>query len=499
MADDNKAWRCTVCGYIHRGPEPPEECPVCGSPKTLFEPYIELDKESTASGPKMWQCLVCNYRHTGDLPPAECPVCATPGKQFEAVEGVTEVVKASAAGDEEFVVVGAGIAGVSAVESIRQSSPGAKISMLTKDIQPPYYRLNLTRYLAGELSADKLAIHEEAWYLEKGIDFIKGAQVTNVILEKQDVVLSGGKTYHYDKLILTAGAHPFIPPIEGSRKEGVLTLRNLEDAEYILDESKKANNIIVIGGGVLGLELAGALAVQNREVMLLESFKWLMPRQLNETAADLLKHHIESIGVSMKTGAFTQELVGDERVAGVLLKSGETLPADLVVITAGVRPNSYLARLAGLQVNHGVIVDDYMRTSDSRVFAAGDIAEHRGVSYGLWNAAQYQGSIAGMNAAGKRAEFGGIPRSNTLKVLGVDLLSIGRFEAEDGSDMVVEAAHEGNYSRFVFRDTHMVGSILYGDTAISGEIKHAIENKADFSGLLARRPSASDVWGYFIN
>ena len=153
--------------------------------------------------------------------------------------------------------------------------------------------------------------------------------------------------------------------------EGVTTLRNLSDARHILQEADKAASIVIIGGGILGLETAGALSNHsNKKVTLLESFKWLMPRQLNQTAAELLKSYIEGIGIDLKTGVFVQDLVGDERVAGVHLKSGETIPADLVIITAGVRSNSYLARLTGLQANHGVIVNDYMQTSDPNVYAA---------------------------------------------------------------------------------------------------------------------------------
>ncbi len=498
MIDKTTAWRCTVCGYVHRGSEPPEECAVCGSPRERFEALAETGREPVKS-PGAWRCLVCNYEHTGETPPDRCPVCATSGKQFEAVAGKETPVAVTGRGVEEFIVVGGGVAGVSAVRSIRQTAPHAKITLLTKDTHPPYYRLNLTRYLAGELIADQLWMHDRDWYREHDIDFFADTEVADILLEKQAVTLVNGETRPYDKLVLTAGAHAFIPSVAGTRKEGVITLRSLDDAEYILRESQRANHIVVIGGGVLGLELAGALAKRRRQVMLLESFEWLMPRQLNRMAAGLLQNHIEGIGISLKTQAFAEELVGDERVAGVLLKKGETLPADLVIITAGVRSNSFLARLAGLRVNQGVIVDDYMCTSDPRVFAAGDIAEHRGVVYGLWNAAQYQGNIAGMNAAGKQAEFGGIPRSNSLKVLGVDLLSIGKFEAEDGGDMVIEAECEGNYARYVFRDTHLVGAILYGNTAIGGKLKHAIEEKRDFSGLLMRRPTATDVWDYLTD
>ncbi|MDM8556241.1 FAD-dependent oxidoreductase [Desulfococcaceae bacterium HSG7] len=493
----NMAWRCTVCGYVHRGPEPQDECSVCGSPKELFELYQESGSAKTALAPENWRCLVCNYVHSGELPPAICPVCGSPAERFEAIAESARTEPADAKHSDRIVVIGAGIAGISAVETIRQHSENAAITLLTKEPHQPYYRLNLTRFLAGEIAEESLPIHSEEWYAQNQIDLITDVQISNISSEAKQVSSKDGTVYEYDKLILTAGAHPFIPPIPGAAMEGATTLRNLNDAKYILNEAQNAKSIVVIGGGVLGLETAGALVRQSADVTLLEGFDWLMPRQLNKTAAKLLKTHIESIGIKLMTGVTVQELKGDERVAGVQLKDGAILPADLVIVTAGVRSNSYLARLAGLSVNSGVIVNDFMLTSTPAIYAAGDIAEHRGIVYGLWNAAQYQGSIAGMNALGKNAEFGGIPRSNSLKVLGVDLLSIGRFMVEDGRDSVIEAECEGNYSRYIFRDSRMVGCILYGNTVISGEVKKAIENNYDFSGLLKQRPDAATVWDFF--
>ena len=278
--------------------------------------------------------------------------------------------------------------------------------------------------------------------------------------------------------------------------DGVVTLRTLDDANNILAQIKNIKSAVVIGGGVLGLETAGALAAKSCKVKVIESFPWLMPRQMNKKAAALLKQNMGKIGVEVLTGVSVDSLNGDERVAGVQIKDGKNISADLVIITAGVRPNSYLARKAGLRVGQGIIVDDFMQTSDPAIYAAGDIAEHRGITYGLWNAAQFQGSIAGMNAVDNVAEFGGIPRSNSIKVLGFDLLSIGKFEPEDGSDLVIEAECEGNYSLFLFRDTYLKGSILFGDTRISGQVKKAIEDGTDFSGFLNQKPNASEIWRF---
>jgi len=273
----------------------------------------------------------------------------------------------------------------------------------------------------------------------------------------------------------------------------VTSLRTVEDARCILGALGDGVRCVCVGGGLLGLETAGALARRGADVTLLEGHEWLMPRQLNRTAGERLARHVDQMGIGLRTRARTKEIVGDERVAGVMLEDGATVPADLVVIATGVRPNSHLARRAGLEVSKGVVVDNHLVSSHPNVLAAGDVAEHRGALYGTWGPSQFQGNIAGLSAAGVAAEFGGIPRSNTLKVLGLDLLSIGQVRPEDGSFDVIEAETDPRYLRFVFHDGRLVGAILLGDTSIAGPLKKAIEGGADFSGLLRQHPTARDV------
>jgi nitrite reductase (NADH) large subunit len=487
------AWRCTVCGYVHQGESPPEWCPVCGAGRTDFEPYAEPAPAPAATPPaRLWQCLNCNYVHAGDEPPEVCPVCGAPQDRFEAVaEEVGAPVRGAAAG--HILVVGAGVAGLSAVESVRQTAPDARVTVVSKEPHLPYYRLNLTRYLAGEVDEDDLPIHPQAWYDEQNVDLVLGAEVAGLRLDAKTVDLRDGRDITFDRLVLTAGAHPFIPPISGAAKEGVTSLRTVEDARRILAYPLAETPCVVVGGGLLGLETAGALARRGARVMLLEGHGWLMPRQLSRLAGDLLREHLKGVGVDLKTEVHAKELVGDERVGGVLLDDGATVQAGLVVVATGVRPNSYLARLAGLTVNHGVVVDNRLTSSHPAVLAAGDVAEHAGILYGSWHASQFQGRIAGMNAAGAEAVFGGIPRSNTLKVLGVDVMSIGTFEPEDGSYSVLEDEGDGAYRRFVFHDGRMAGAILLGDASLSTAVKKAIEGETDFSALLAAGPTAADV------
>ena len=339
-------------------------------------------------------------------------------------------------------------------------------------------------------------MHPESWYEDRGVQLLRGAEVVSLRPAEQVVELRGGRRVPYDRLLLAAGAHPFLPPFPGASREGVTALRTVADADQILDSAGSGAKCVCIGGGILGLETAAALAGRGVDVTFLEGHGWLLPRQLNQRAGEVLAEQVLARGIKLQSQARTREIVGDERVRGVLLEDGEMIPADLVVIATGIRPNSYLARLAGLAVDRGVVVDDTLETSHPNVFAAGDVAEHRGVIYGIWGPSQHQGSIAGLNMVGIRTEFGGIPRSNTLKVLGVDLFSIGRITAEDGSFDAIDHERDGRYSRFVFHDNHLVGAILLGDTTLTARVKSAIERREDFSGELRKGPNGEQFAAY---
>ncbi|HUJ74390.1 MAG TPA: FAD-dependent oxidoreductase, partial [bacterium] len=270
-------------------------------------------------------------------------------------------------------------------------------------------------------------------------------------------------------------------------------LRTREDADFILDAAGKGDPVVVVGGGVLGLETAGALARRGAAVTVLEGHEWLMPRQLNREAGSRLERHISALGIRLEKRAAVRQVSGGPASLVVTLADGRELPAGVVVLAAGVRPNTHLGRRAGLDVNQGVLVNHHMMSSAPAVFAAGDAAEHNGVLYGTWSASQYQGTIAGMNAAELSTVYGGQPRSNTLKVLGLDLLSIGTFDPVDGSYLVVEEKAEDRYLRFVLHDGRLVGAILMGDLTQGPAVKAAIESRLDYSGLLLGSASAAGI------
>jgi nitrite reductase (NADH) large subunit len=298
------------------------------------------------------------------------------------------------------------------------------------------------------------------------------------------------------------GAHSFIPPVSGAEKDGVKALRTQQDATDILEKAQPNKNCVVIGGGVLGLETAAALARRGVQVTIVEGFDWLLPRQLTRAAGERLAGYVEKLGIRLICGGRVQSLAGGQAVTGVALASGGVIAAELVVFAAGVRCNSALARQANLSVNNGILVDNAMRTSNADIFAVGDVAEHQGVIYGTWVPAQLQGEVAGTNAAGGNDSFTGISRSNILKVLDVDLFSIGQVHPEDGSYQVFEDHGDNRYALFVFRNSFLVGAILMGDTSLSSRIKKLIEQQisctqllvgADTGGIIRERLVAGTV------
>jgi nitrite reductase (NADH) large subunit len=486
-----QAWRCTVCGHIHRGPRPAEFCPVCGAPDLDFEAFTEPVAAPPRSAPRRWRCAVCGYVHEGGGPPDECPVCGAPRGEFEPIEeaGPAAVTPSRA----HVVIVGAGAAGLAAAAAARAAAPDARLTLISRETELPYYRLNLTRYLAGEVARADLPVHPARWYDEHGVELLLGTEVERLDLEGNRLLLRGGARLGFDRMVLASGAHAFVPPLPGADRGGVMTLRTAEDADRLLAAAAAGSRLVCVGGGLLGLETAAALARRGAEVTVLESFGHLMPAQLDARAGELLAEHLAGVGVAVRTTVHVQELTGGARVAAVALEEGGSLDAEAVLLATGVRPNTALAITAALEVKKGVVVDTHLRTSHGEVLAAGDAAEHLGVLYGSWFVAQHQGAVAGTNAAGGDAEVGSVPRSHTLKVVGLDTFSIGQFSPADGSYRAIAGEGDGAYASFVFRDELLVGAILLGRLERAAAVKEAIEARWDFSELLALHPSAADV------
>ncbi|MCY2951183.1 MAG: FAD-dependent oxidoreductase [Planctomycetota bacterium] len=492
MPESNpNAWRCTVCGYVHQGASPPDSCPVCGVPRSAFEPQGQAGPVSLAPEPRRWECAVCGYVHEGPEPPEECPLCGATRDQFQAARapGASESSKSAV----RVVIIGGGIAGLSAAEAVSEAGPQAEITLLCAENELPYYRLNLTRYLAGEVDRPELLVHPQEWYEKRRIDLRLGAEAIRLHPVERVVELRSGDQVRFGRLILTSGAHPFVPPLPGTNLQGVVSLRTIADADRLLQLAQPGCRCVCVGGGLLGLETAGALARRGVQVTVLESHGYLMPSQLDPVAGAVLGRHLAKIGVALRSGVHVKALAGEARVNSVVLEEGDGVAADVVVLSTGVRSNSYLARQAVIEVKKGIVVNNRLATANADILAAGDAAEHLGVVYGNWAVAQSQGRIAGMNAVGIDEEFLGVPRAHTLKILGLDTFSIGQFSPPDGSYRVFAGESDGRYRSFVFRDGLLVGANLVGDASLAAIIRTVIETRKDLSDLLARSPAVTDV------
>ncbi|MDD4601129.1 MAG: FAD-dependent oxidoreductase, partial [Negativicutes bacterium] len=326
-----KGYRCLICGYVHIGSEAPNVCPICGASTGEFELFEDKNKRGTSSS-EYWRCVNCEYIHEGSTPPDQCPVCGVTKSEFEAIE--KKAAHHISTDNARILIIGGGIAGLSAAEEIRKHSQTAVITIISNEKQLPYYRLNLTRYLSGDVDKRNLEIHPKEWYDQKNITILHGKEVLNIDANNKEVVLDDQVRVQYDTLIVALGAHPFVPPIPGHQKKNVITVRKIEDADFILNKIGETGSCICIGGGILGLEAAGAIAKNGIKVTLLEGAPWLMPRQLNKRASEILKGHLQKIGIEVRDNVRIKEITGNQECDGVLLETGERLPTKLVMITA---------------------------------------------------------------------------------------------------------------------------------------------------------------------
>lgn len=371
----------------------------------------------------------------------------------------------------KLVVIGNGMAGMRTVEEILARAPGAfAITVFGAEPQVNYNRIMLSPLLAGEKSFDDIVINDHAWYEANGIELIAGEAVVAIDREARVVRGEHGSERAYDLLLLATGSNPFILPVPGVDLPGVVTFRNVADVDTMLEAAQLHRHAVVIGGGLLGLEAAYGLKRNGMDVTVVHLMPSLMERQLDTSAAHLLARDLEARGIKVLVGTNTKALLGDERVERIAFADGSEIPADLVVLAAGIRPNADLARASGLICNRGIVVDDGLRTSDASIFAIGECVEHRGTCHGLVAPIWEMAKVAADHIAGTGApEFVASVSGTRLKVTGIDMFSAGNFlGGEDTQDVVLRDAARGVYKRLVIKENQLAGIVCYGDAADSG-------------------------------
>ncbi len=374
---------------------------------------------------------------------------------------------------KQLVLIGNGMAGIACVEQILKHSRDFEVTVFGDETHVNYNRIMLSSVLAGEKSPDDIVLNSIEWYQANGIRAKFGRAVTHIDAESKVVTDSTGESTPFDKLIIATGSSAFIPPVDGVNKENIHVFRTLDDTRALLEKSAPGLKAVVIGGGLLGLEAARGLQVQGCDVSVVHLMDWLMERQLDPTGGAFLTRKMESLGVKVLLGRKTEAFLGNGHVQGLRFADGETLDAELVVMAAGIRPNSALAREAGLKVNRGIVVNDHMQTSHPDIYAVGECAEHNGMVYGLVAPLYEQGKALAAAIAGKGTNgFGGASLSTRLKIMGVDVFSAGSIdETTPGVDTVrYEDPASGIYKRLFLRDNQLIGVILVGD--ISDERKY---------------------------
>ncbi len=362
----------------------------------------------------------------------------------------------------KYVIIGNGVAGVEAAKAIRDNDNECDIILISNEKVNLYYRPRLIEYLADKVEFEKILTYNEKWYEDRNIKRILGQEVIDICVADKNITLDSGEKIEYTKLLMANGANPFVPAVEGAGKNGVFVVRDKRDVECIKEYIKDKKKAVVIGGGLLGLELANSLHEDGLDVTILEFMDRLLPRQLDKAGALVLEKLLEEKGLKFRLNEGVGKIVGDTKITKVLLTSGNEIETDVVIISAGIRPRRDLADKAELTFNKGLIVNEYMQTSNQEIYAAGDVIEYNGMLYGLWLPAKEQGALAGKNMVTENTENYTPGKIETrLKVVDISLFSQGKIQGDNLEEKVEE--HGAAYEKLFYENGELVGAIVIGN------------------------------------
>lgn len=430
------------------------------------------------------KCLVCGEIFDSSL--EICPVCGVGKENFVPVEAEETGYRSDT--EDFYVILGNGAAGLSAAKAIRERDKTGSVVMVSNEPYSTYNRPMLTKSMVAELDAEEIAVESASWYEENKIYQVLDKEVKAIHTEDKEVEFTDGSKVKYTKLIYALGSECFIPPIEGADKLEVIAIRRMSDIEKIEKLLDRVNNVVVIGGGVLGLEAAWELKKAHKGVTVLELAPQIMGRQLDMAASEMLTAISESNGINIHTGVQIAAIEGEESVSGVRLKDGTVYPAELVIVSAGVRANTAVAKAAGVEINKAVLVNSRMETNVEGIYACGDCAEYNGINYAIWAQAVEQGKNAGANAAGEALEYTTVSAGLSFHGMNTALYAIG----DNGKNpnliyRTVEFKDMGRkqYEKYYFLNNRLCGAILLGDTSKMASVTEAVEQKKTFKALFS--------------
>jgi len=369
---------------------------------------------------------------------------------------------------EPLIVIGNGMAAARLVDELARRALGRyAVAVIGEEPRLAYNRVLLSALLADEVGFDDIELRPARWWRDRGVTLRYGVRATAVDAAARNVTLAGGTRLSFSKLVFATGSQPIKPDIPGMDLPGVLTFRDVDDVNAIAAAKAAGTRVVVIGGGLLGLEAAYGLAKAGARVTLLHLMDRLMERQLDHRAALMLQRAVEARGIAVRLQAQTARIAGNGKVEGVELRDGTTIAADAVVVAVGIRANAALARTAGIEVGRGIVVDDHLETNAAGVHAIGECAEHRGCCYGLVEPAYEQAQLLARRLAGERASYPGSVLATNLKVSGVNVFSAGDFlgATAEAEEIVLRDPAAGVYKKLVIAHGRLVGAVLFGDTA----------------------------------
>lgn len=368
---------------------------------------------------------------------------------------------------EKLILIGSGMVGARFIERLLIEAPDKyDITVFNKEPTGGYNRIMLSPVLSGEKTLKSILTHDEDWFEERNVHLHTATTIVGLDKSKKTVTTKTGDIYDYDVLVVATGSSPFIIPVPGHELAGVVSFRDIRDVDLMIDAAKNHKKAVVIGGGLLGLEAANGLKIRGMDVTVIHLGDVLMEVQMDKVSGQLLKESLEEQGLKFAMGANTEAIEGTDRVTGVRLKDGTLIPAELVVMAVGIRPNIALGDKMGLETNRGILVNDQLQTSDENIYSLGECVEHDGNTFGLVAPLYEQAQVLAEVLSGKDSAYRGSLTSTMLKVTGISLFSTGDFEGDNESEQLIYSdLQQKVYRKIILKDNKIIGSVMFGNTS----------------------------------